>query len=132
VFPFNRNDTTPRARASWARSIDGLLADVERRQPLLRSMRSIFRRDVVRACAPSLLEIRAVLVDPSAEVRPEAMRPLRDFITDGSRSPLIRGELEPARRVADELAITFVLNAHSGATPAAPSTTLEERVAIGV
>jgi hypothetical protein len=129
VFPFNHNDTTPRARASWARSIDGLLAETERRQPLLRSMRSIFRRDVVRACSPSLLEIRGVLVDPSAEVRPEAMRRLRDFITDGTRSPLVRGELEPARRVAHELALTFVIDAHSDATPAASSTLQEQVVA---
>jgi hypothetical protein len=132
VFPFNHNDTTPRARASWARSIDSLLADADRRQPLLRSMRSIFRPAVVRACAPSLLEIRSILVDPSAEVRPEAMRRLRDFITDGSRSPLIRGELEAARRVAEELAIAFTLNAHSGAAPASPPTTVEERVHVAV
>ena len=60
------------------------------------------------------------------------MRRLRDFITDGSRSPLIRGELEPARRVAEELAITFELIAHSSAIPAAPSTTVEERVIVAV
>ena len=95
-------------------------------------MRSIFRRDVVRACAPSLLEIRILLVDPSAEVRPEAMRRLRDFITDGSRSPLIRGEPEAARRVAEELAIAFTPNAHSGATQASPTTTVEERVPAAV
>jgi hypothetical protein len=130
VFPFNRNDTTPRARVSWARSIDGLLSEAERRQPLLRGMRSIFRPDVVRACAPSLLEIRGVLADQSAEVRPETMRRLRDLITDGTRSPLVRGELEAAHRAAQELALTFVFDAHSGATPAAPSTTLEERAAV--
>jgi hypothetical protein len=125
VFHFNHNDTTPRARARWARSIDGLLAESERRPSPLRS---IFRRDVVRACAPSLLEVRGVLVDPAAEVRPEAMRRLRDFITDGTRSPLIRGELEPARRVAHEPALTFVTDAESGSTPAAPSSTPEQRV----
>jgi hypothetical protein len=128
VFPFNHNDMTPRARARWARSIDGLLAESERRPAPLRSMRSIFRRDVVRPCAPSLLEIRGVLVDPSAEVRPEAMRRLRDFITDGTRSPLVRGELEPARRVAHELALMFVTDAQRGSTPAAPSTSLEQQV----
>jgi hypothetical protein len=130
VFPFTHNDTTPRARASWARSIDGLLADADRRQPLLRSMRSIFRPAVVRACAPSLLEIRSVLVDPSADVRPETMRRLRDLITDGSRSPLIRGELEPARRVAAELAVAFAVNAHSGATHT--ETAPVEKVAVAV
>ena len=130
MFPFNHNDTTPRARASWARSIDGLLAESERRQPLLRGMRSIFRPPVVRACAPSLLEIRGVLANPSAEVRPEAMRRLRDFITDGTRSPLVRGELEAAQRVAQELAITFAIDARSGATSAAPSTALEQEAAV--
>ncbi len=119
MFPFDHNDTTPRARVSWARSIDGLLADAGRRPPRLRSMRGIFRPDVVQACAPSLLEIREVLADPSAEVRPEAMRRLRDYITDGTRSPLVRGELEAARRFARELAIAFALVAHSGAAPSA-------------
>ncbi len=129
MFAFNNhNDTTPRARAGWARSIDSLVADAERRQPTLRSMRSLFRPAVVRACAPSLLEIRTVLVDPSAQVRPEAMRRLRDLVTDGSRSPLIRGELEAARRVAEELAIAFTLNAHS----AAPHAPVEEQVAVAV
>jgi hypothetical protein len=131
VFPFTHNDMTPRARASWARSIDGLLADADKRQPLLRSMRSIFRPAVVRACAPSLREIRTVLVDPTAAVRPETMRRLREFITDGSRSPLVRGELEPARRTAEELAIAFTLNAHTAAT-ASPATTVAEQVAVGV
>lgn len=132
MFPFSYNDLTPRARAGWARSIDTLLADADRRRPLLRSMRSIFRPDVVRACAPSLLEIRGVLADPSAEVRPVAMRRLRGLITDGATSPLVRGELEAARRVARELAITFVIDAHSTATPTAASTALEEKVAVAV
>lgn len=120
---FVRNDTTPRARASWSKSIGRQLGEIDRPQPLLRSMRPLYRRDVAIACAPALTEIRWVLDDSSAPVRPEAMRRLRDFLTDGARSPLYRNDPEVARRVAHEIASAFVV---PGATrDATPSQTAE-------
>jgi hypothetical protein len=107
-----RHDTTPRARATWARSIDRLLDEVERPQPLLRSMRRLYRRGVAAACAGSLTEIRWVLADDTATVRPEAMRRLREFLTDGVGSPLYGDDAELARRTAHELAVAFVVPAH--------------------
>jgi hypothetical protein len=109
---FVRHDTTLRARATWARSIDRLLDEVQQPQPLLRSMRRLYRRDVAAACAGSLTEIRWVLADDTATVRPEAMRRLREFLTDGVRSPLYRADVEQARRTAHELAVAFVVPAH--------------------
>jgi hypothetical protein len=108
---FVRNDTTARARASWSKSIGHLLSEIDRPQPLLRSMRPLDRRDVAIACAPALTEIRRVLDDSSAPVRPEAMRRLRDFLTDGAGSPLYRDDPEVARRVAHEIASAFVVPA---------------------
>jgi hypothetical protein len=115
---FSRDDTTPRARAMWARSIDRLLHELERPQPHLRSARRVYRRDVAAACAHSLTEIRWVLIDDTAVVQPETMRRLRTFLTDGARSPFYRDDAERARRAAHELAIAFVVPAH--AQPAKP------------
>ena len=113
---FARDDTTTRARARWARSIARLLEDLDRRQPLMRSARPLYRRDVAAACAHPLTEIRWVLVDGTATVRPEAMRRLRAFLTDGTRSPLYRDDPERAQRAAHELAAAFVVSAHSAAS----------------
>ena len=87
---FHDDDMTPRARATWARSIEHLIRDIDRPQPLLRSMRPIYRRNVAAAAVPALTEIRWVLVDDQASVTPEAMSRLREFLTDGSRSPALR------------------------------------------
>ena len=83
---FHHNDMTPRARATRARSIEHLLRDIDRPQPILRSARPLYRRNVAAACVPALTEIRWVLVDDEAFVRPEAMSWLHAFLTDGSRS----------------------------------------------
>jgi hypothetical protein len=104
---FTRDETTRRARARFARSIELLLAELERPEPRLRSMRRLYRRDVAAACAHSLTEIRWVLVDQTAPVRPEDMRALRSFLIDGARSPLYRDDAERARRVSHELAVAF-------------------------
>jgi hypothetical protein len=104
---FTRDDTTARARVMWARSIARLVQELERPESLLRAATRLYRRDVAAACAPSLNEIRWVLVDDAAAVRPEAMRRLRAFMTDGARSPLYRDEPEHARRTARELAVAF-------------------------
>ena len=81
----------------------------------------LYRRDVAAACAHSLAEIRRVLVDEGATVGPEAMRRLREFLTDGARSPLYRDDVEQARRTAAELAVAFVVPAHAHrAKPAVP------------
>jgi hypothetical protein len=126
---FHHNDSTPRARASWARSIESLIRDIDRPQPLLRSMRPIYRRDVAAAAVPALTEIRWVLVDEQAIVRPEAMARLREFLTDGSRSPLYHDDPEAARRLAHELASAFVVPASSYATKAARDHEVREPVA---
>lgn len=126
---FHHNDSTPRARASWARSIESLIRDIDRPQPLLRSMRPIYRRDVAAAAVPALTEIRWVLVDEQAIVRPEAMARLREFLTDGSRSPLYHDDPEAARRLAHELASAFVVPASSYATKAAQDHEVREPVA---
>lgn len=127
---FERDDTTARARAMWARSIEGLLRELERQQPLMRSARRLYRRDVAAASAHSLTEIRWVLIDHTAIVRPEAMRRLREFLTDGARSPLYRDDAEHARQVAHELAVAFVVPAGTRATKATPADELERRVPI--
>jgi hypothetical protein len=114
---FVRQSINARGRASWSRSIGRLLSEVDRPSPVLRSMRPIYRRDVARACAPALAEIRWVLDDRSAPVRPEAVRRLRDFLTYGGGSPLFGDDPKGARRGARELAAAFVVPAvmHSAA-----------------
>jgi hypothetical protein len=111
---FCRDDTTPRARATWARAIDRLLDELGRTPSPLRNLRRLYRHDVALASAPALLEIEEVLRDPTAAVRPEAMRRLRAFLTDGGRSRLYRDDPEAARRAARELAVAFVVPAHAG------------------
>ena len=71
---FHHDDTTPRARATWARSIERLIREIDRPQPLLRSMRPIYRRDVAAAAVPALTEIRWVLIDDQATVEAGARR----------------------------------------------------------
>jgi hypothetical protein len=115
---FARDDTTRRARAMWATSIARLVEELERPESLLRAATRLYRRDVAAACAPSLIAIRRVLVDDSAVVRPEAMRRLRAFMTDGALSPLYRDEPEHARRTAREIAVAFAFFAGPRAAPA--------------
>ena len=108
---FTRDDTTPRARTRWARSIEHLIADADRRERYHPYARPIYRKDVVRACAPALTEIRWVLVEQETTVRPEAMARLRQFLTDGAASPLHRDDALAARRAAHEIASAFVVPA---------------------
>jgi hypothetical protein len=129
-----RDDTTPTARAMWGKSIARLLDEIDRPQSLMRSTRRLYRRDVAAACTHSLIEIRWVLIDDTATVRPEAMRRLREFLTDGASSPLYRDDPEQARRVARELAAAFVVPAHadtrlpSSVAPVAPATRVPAHV----
>jgi hypothetical protein len=115
---FTRDDTTARARAMWARSIARLVQELEHPESLLRATTRLYRRDVAAACAASLDQVRWVLVDDAAVVRPEAMRRLRAFMTDGAGSPLYRDEPEHARRTARELALAFAYFAGPQAAPA--------------
>jgi hypothetical protein len=108
---FVRNGTNARGRASWSRSIERLLSEIDGRSAVLRSMRPIYRRDVARACAPALTEIRWVLDDRSAPLRPEAIRRLRDFLSYGTGSPLFGDDPRVARRGAREIAAAFVVPA---------------------
>jgi hypothetical protein len=108
---FVRNDNTARARANWAKAIGTLLNEIDRPQPRLRSLHPLYRRDVLFACAPALTEIRWVLEDSAAPVRPEAMRRLRDFLTDGASSPFYGDDPLVAGRVAHEIARAFVVPA---------------------
>ena len=125
---FHHDDTTLRARTTWARSIEHLIREIDRPQPLLRSMRPIYRRNVAAAAVPALTEIRWVLVDDQATVKPEAMARLREFLTDGSRSPLYHDDPEAPRRVAHELASAFVVPAASHATKTARDHEVREPV----
>ncbi len=122
---FTRDDTTPRARNTWARSIERLIADIDRPEPLYRHYRPLYRKDVARACVPALTEIRWVLIEQATPVRPEAMARLREFMTDGGTSPLYRGDAEAARRAAHELASAFVVQA-----PRAPKSEREFEVRV--
>jgi hypothetical protein len=96
-------------RATWTDTIDTLLEELEHPQPLIRSIRLLYRRDVAQACAPSLAKIRAVLADRSLGVEPGPMRRLRAFLADAARSPLYGYDLEQARREASELELAFCL-----------------------
>jgi hypothetical protein len=127
--PFTRNDTTPRARAMWAKSIERLIAEIDRPEPLYRHFRRLYRKDVARACIPALTEVRWVLIEQETSVRPEAMARLRGFMTDGGLSPLYRDDVEKARRASHELASAFVVPAAAHA--AKPAREFDIRVAAG-
>jgi hypothetical protein len=104
-------EAAPDMRATWAETIGTLLDEIERPQPLIRSIRLLYRRDVAQACAASLSTIRAVLVDRSVDVEPAPMRRLRAFLADAARSPLYGYDLEQARQAARELELAFHLRA---------------------
>jgi hypothetical protein len=127
---FTRDETTRQARARWARSIDRLLAELERPEPLLRSARRLYRRDVAAACANSLIEIQWVLVDQAANVRPEEMRSLRSFLTDGAGSPLYRDDAERAGHLAHELAVAFTVPAPARAPERSPQAATPTRAPV--
>jgi hypothetical protein len=110
---FPRDDTTPRARALWAKSIDLLLEELTQPPSVLWSARPLYRRDVAAACVHSLTEIRWVLIDDTAAVKSSAMKRLRVFLTDGARSPFYGDNAELARRTAREIAVAFVVPAHA-------------------
>ena len=101
------DDTTPEMRASWASSIAMLLEEIEQPQPLVRSLRCGYRKDVARACAPALIAIHDLLDDTSARVTADAMWLLREFLCDRAHSPLYGYDLEHARLHASELSETL-------------------------
>jgi hypothetical protein len=110
---FDRDETTPHARARWARSISRLAHELARPHPPLRDPNRVYRLDVAAASLPSLIEIEHVLTDETAAVRPEAMHRLREYLTDGGSSPLYRDDPEAARRAAHELEVAFTVPAHA-------------------
>jgi hypothetical protein len=113
---FSRDPTTLRARARWAKSIAKLADELRKPQSPIRGVRRLYRPEVAAACTPELIEIESVLRDPTARVRPEAMRRLQDFLTDAG-SPLYRDRPDAANRTARELVSAFVVPAHAHIAP---------------
>jgi hypothetical protein len=113
---FSRDPTTPRARVRWAKSIAKLADELRKPPSPIRGVRRLYRPEVAAACTPELIEIESVLRDPTARVRPEAMRRLRDFLTDAG-SPLYRDAPDAAHRTAREIAAAFVVPAHAHVAP---------------
>jgi hypothetical protein len=107
----DEEEVAPELRATWAETIATLLEELEQPQPLIRSIRLLYRRDVAQACAGSLLRIRTVLVDRSLDVEPGPMRRLRAFLAGAARSPLYGYDVEQARQAASELDLAFCLQA---------------------
>jgi hypothetical protein len=107
----DEEEISPDLRSTWAEAIGTLLEEIEQPQPLIRSIRLLYRPDIALACAGSLAKIRAVLVDCSVAVAPGPMRRLRAFLADAARSPLYGYDLEQARQSAHELELAFCLNA---------------------
>jgi hypothetical protein len=128
---FTRDDTTPSARAMWAKSISQLLEDLARPEPPFQLAGPLYRRDVATACAHSLDEIRGVLADDAATVRSEAMRRLRAFMTDGATSPFYGVQPEHARRAGREIAAAFRVPAFASAALPSPVAKRERPRAAG-
>jgi hypothetical protein len=105
----DEEEIAPDMRATWAETIDTLLEEIGQPQPLIRSIRLLYRRDVALACAGSLTKICGVLVDRSVDVGPGPMRRLRAFLADAARSPLYGYDLEQARQAAHALELAFSL-----------------------
>jgi hypothetical protein len=107
----DEEEVAPDMRATWTETIGTLLEEIGQPQPLIRSIRLPYRRDVALACAGSLAKICAVLVDRSVDVGPGPMRRLRAFLADAARSPLYGYDLEQARQTAHELELAFCMRA---------------------
>jgi hypothetical protein len=108
---FHRPTTEPttRERDQWAQTIDELVAQVTGPQALFgRKLSRLYDRDVVRACAPALRDIAAVLHDDAQPVSREALTRLETFMCDGARSPLFWPGPDAARIGASELRSAFV------------------------
>jgi hypothetical protein len=102
-------EVTMDERKSWARAVDGAIADASR--PSTPFRRSITRPAVVIGAAPALSAVAAVLRDENFSVSREAIDAVRGFLTDGIDSPLYGTDPLAARRGAEALRGLVVANA---------------------
>ena len=77
-----------RERAKLAQSVRKIVRDSAHSRPPIRGYWPLVRPDVARTCAPQLTRIAELLEDPSSELTGDALKPLRDFLTEGATSPL--------------------------------------------
>lgn len=103
-----------RRRRAWARSIHRLLETVSRCAPSwwqyphpYRDYPPLIRRQVIWACRPALLAIAGVLGDQQQPVSAAALRQLKTFLCQPSRSPLFGDDPGTARRAAQQLQYSF-------------------------
>ena len=108
---FHRPTTEPttRERARWAQTIDELLEQATQPQPSFgRSLSPLYDRVVVRACAPALRDVAAVLRDDAQPVSREALMRLEAFMCDGVESPLFGQDPDTSRTGSRELRSRFI------------------------
>ncbi len=91
-----------RERRRWARSIDKLMADANRRI-LHRAYRPLANLAAVHRCTPALLAIAGALREEGLTVSRDTLRELRAFLTDGGASPLYGDHPIAALWVAEDL-----------------------------
>lgn len=80
---------TSRERKRWARSIEKLVADADRRVPH-RAYRPLFNTTAVHRATPALLDLAAGLRAEDLPVSRKLLGDLRALLTDGGGSPLYR------------------------------------------
>jgi hypothetical protein len=82
-------------RHDLAAAIEAIVAEGEM-HPLARGAYPLVRPRIARACAPTLLAIRRVLLDPSRYVVPSTVERVQLLLRDGVASPLYGTEAAAA------------------------------------
>jgi hypothetical protein len=108
-------------RHDLADAIAAIVAEGEA-HPLARGAYPLVRPRIARACTPTLLAIRRVLVDPSRFLDPACIERLGCLLRDGAMSPLFGGDAAAAL-----LAVADVEREVAGAEA---STSVEPRVLV--
>lgn len=108
-------------RHDLADAIEAIVDEGES-HPLTRGAYPLVRPRIARACTPTLLAIRRVLVDPSRFLDPSAVERLRLLLRDGVTSPLFGSDSASAL-----LAVADVEREVAGAKAA---TAVEPRVRV--
>ena len=96
-----------RRRAAWAHAIDRALREADASTLLGSRLPPFTHHQVVRAAAPALRAIAAMLRDEHQRVSPAALAELRHFLIEG-RSPLLGEDCIKARWVAEQLRQRFI------------------------
>jgi len=97
---------TLRERKRWARSIEKLIADANRRIPQ-RAYRPLANTAAVHRATPALLGVAATLRAEELTVSRDLLGELRAFLTDGGASPLYGNHPIAALWAAEELRRRF-------------------------